>query len=120
MPLLYNDVNINSHVFAIISLPKQSWVSNQLIIIDGCLGVISSDSDDYDHDCVWVLRDYNDVASWTKILSRGGLSFNYDLKSYNPETGMSLRLLVFSGPSFFRVDMDICVESLELLDKETC
>lgn len=84
--------NLKSHVFGIISLPKQIWVSNQLIIIEGCLGVISSDSDDYDHACVWVLRDYNDVASWTKVSTMRGLSFDNDLKSYNLETGTSSRL----------------------------
>ncbi|GKD81517.1 F-box/kelch-repeat protein-like protein [Tanacetum coccineum] len=107
--------DLSTNVFGLISLPKPDWYSYALMIIKGCLAVIFGGG----HCSIWVMREYNDVASWTKAFDiLEGILMNEDHKdsiSYNHEAQTRLRLFVDSS---YKVDMDMCVESLELIDKE--
>nr|GEV41181.1 DNA-directed RNA polymerase II subunit RPB2 [Tanacetum cinerariifolium] len=122
-----NDINRNrimtfdlsTNVFGFISLPKPSLRFDYLMIIKDCLAVMFISCDDENHCSIWVMREYNNVASWTKAYDiLEGKLMNEDHKdsiSYNHETQTRSRLLVDSS---YKVDVDMCIESLELIDKE--
>ncbi|PWA83296.1 hexokinase [Artemisia annua] len=129
---------LSSHVFGTISLPEPSRRARELTILNGCLGLISKERSTT---WIWVMREYDNVASWTlvheldmkrfhrgvrviKALSSGGLLFDISKYSINwytvyyPETGVLSELLKFKG-TYRMLDMEMYVESLELLDKGT-
>ncbi|GJR93602.1 F-box/kelch-repeat protein-like protein [Tanacetum coccineum] len=99
-----NDINRNrimtfdlsTNVFGFISLPKPSLRFNNLMIIKGCLAVMLSHDDN--HCSIWVMREYNNVASWTKAFDiLEGILTNEDHKdsiSYNHETRHAQDLLL--------------------------
>ncbi|GJY84010.1 F-box/kelch-repeat protein-like protein [Tanacetum coccineum] len=126
--------NLSSHVFGTISLPEPSRRAEKLTILNGCLGVISRKRQTT---WIWVLREYGNVASWSlvheldmkqfdrvqviKALSNGGLLFDGSgfskwYKVYYPETGVLSELSKFNE-NCRMLDMEMYVESLELLDK---
>lgn len=118
--------NLSTDVFDKISLPKPDLVSNQITIIKGLLGVISRE---WDNHWIWVMREYNNVASWLrayKLTSFGyGLDSDFqasnyleDYEYYDNETGMRSRLVAYTN-SCYILDLDMCVESLEWFDTET-
>ncbi|GJZ78425.1 putative F-box domain-containing protein [Tanacetum coccineum] len=111
--------DLSTNVFGFISLPYPSLRFYNLRIIKGCLAVMCMSRDGGNHSLIWVMREYNNVASWTKAFDiLEGIPMNKDHKdsiSYNHETQTRSRLTVDSSYTF---DMDMCVESLELLDKE--
>ncbi|PWA83293.1 hexokinase [Artemisia annua] len=130
--------NLSSHVFGTISLPEPSRRARELTILNGCLGLISKERSTT---WIWVMREYDSVASWSlvheldmkrfhrgarviKALSSGGLLFDISKYSINwytvyyPETGVLSELLKFKGTCRM-LDMEMYVESLELLDKGT-
>nr|GEV32525.1 F-box/kelch-repeat protein At3g23880-like [Tanacetum cinerariifolium] len=129
--------NLSSHVFGTISLPEPSRRAEKLTILNGCLSVISRKRWTT---WIWVMREYDNVASWSlvheldmkqfnrlrviKALSNGGLLFGISNLSsswitvYYPETGVLSELLKLKG-TCRRLDMIMYVESFELLDKGT-
>ncbi|GJY84009.1 F-box/kelch-repeat protein-like protein [Tanacetum coccineum] len=128
---------LSSHVFGTISLPEPSRRAEKLTILNGCLGVISRERWTT---WIWVMREYDNVASWSlvhelgmkrfnrlrviKALSNGGLLFGVSNLSsswitvYYPETGVLSEVLKLKG-TCRRLDMEMYVESFELLDKGT-
>ncbi|GJU30444.1 F-box/kelch-repeat protein-like protein [Tanacetum coccineum] len=111
--------DLSTNVFGFISLPYPSLRFYNLRIIKGCLAVMCMSRDGGNHCSIWVMREYNNVASWTKAFHIfEGIHMNEDHKDstwYNHETQTRSRLIVDSCYTF---DMDMCVESLELIDKE--
>ncbi|PWA69147.1 F-box domain-containing protein [Artemisia annua] len=111
--------DLSTNVFGFISVPKPDSEYFAPMIIKGCLAVIFVSRDGGEHCSIWVMREYNNVASWTKAFDiLEGILMNEGHKdsiSYNHETGTRSRLVV---DSCYTVDMDMCIESLELFDKE--
>ncbi|GJV73180.1 F-box/kelch-repeat protein-like protein [Tanacetum coccineum] len=128
--------NLSSKVFGTISLPKPSLRAEELTILNGCLGLISKERFTT---WIWVMREYDNVASWSlvheldmkrfnrvtviKALSNGGLLFGISKLTnwytvYYPETRVLSEPLKFKGTCMM-LDMEMYVESLELLDKGT-
>ncbi|GJX50736.1 F-box/kelch-repeat protein-like protein [Tanacetum coccineum] len=92
--------DLSTNVFGFISLPKPNIRYYAPMIIKGCLAVMFMSHDGGDHCSIWVMREYNNVASWTKAfdISEGRL-MNEDHKdaiSYNHETGTHSKLVVDS------------------------
>ncbi|KAJ0745144.1 putative F-box domain, galactose oxidase/kelch, beta-propeller, F-box associated interaction [Helianthus annuus] len=68
------------------------------------------------HGWLRVMKEYGKTESWPelcKLQKESLLGTNF----YNPQTGSYTKLLEF-GPDCYKVEMDMYVESLELLDKE--
>ncbi|GJR95456.1 F-box/kelch-repeat protein-like protein [Tanacetum coccineum] len=113
--------NLSTHMFDKIRLPQPGCAIIQLTIIKGSLAVISNDGNDT---IIWVRNECNNVASWSEPLILPSLRvegeniLNEDFEGYNPETGVRSRLVSCLDSSYI-IEMDMCVESLELLDKET-
>ena len=124
--------HMSTHAFRKIELPEPiKREARKLTIIDSCLGVVSCN----DEDCcwIWVMREYNNVASWyphfkfnceeweinsvMQLPTNGYLLINNEssgLEVYNPVT--KVRFVVLSGTQDNEVYMETCLESLELLD----
>ncbi|PWA66032.1 F-box domain-containing protein [Artemisia annua] len=111
--------DLSTNVFGFISLPKTDLDYYAPMIFKGCLAVMCMIRDRGDHCSIWVMREYNDVTSWTKAFDiLEGILMNEDHKDsiwYNHETRTLSRL---TGDSGYTFEKDMCVESLELLDKE--
>ncbi|KAJ0453930.1 putative F-box domain, galactose oxidase/kelch, beta-propeller, F-box associated interaction [Helianthus annuus] len=124
--------DLSSEVFSTIELPEPSWETTVVTIIKGCLAVISSKDDN----CrIWVMRDYNKIASWYVAYDLNSnpfkgvnkvvqitpsdellcISFDKEIVVYNPETHVRSTLVDFDD-SLGILDMNLCVESLGLLD----
>ncbi|XP_071715244.1 F-box/kelch-repeat protein At3g06240-like [Rutidosis leptorrhynchoides] len=117
--------NLSTHVFGVIKLPEPSGVAVQLTNVKGSLAVISHQNNDKTW-IIWVRRKFNNVESWSKAFDSTNTgnhcdfvskNFYKDFEGYNLETGVRSRLVELSYSSF-AIEMDTCVESLELLDKE--
>ncbi|GKF51592.1 F-box/kelch-repeat protein-like protein [Tanacetum coccineum] len=100
--------NLSSHVFGAISLPEPSRRAEKLTILNGCLGVISRERWTT---WIWVMREYDNVASWSLVHELG-------MKRFNRLRGDSSEVLKLKG-TCRRLDMEMYVESFELLDKGT-
>ena len=102
--------NLSTHIFGTIS-PKPNWLNNRLTLIKDSLAVLSDNGYKI---WVWIRREENDdVASKLKSLEVE------NSQGYNPFTGVHYALEVDSD-HHHKIYMDICGETLELLDKETC
>lgn len=133
--------HLNSHVFGTITLPEPMWKTRQLTVINNSLAVISRYTDKYhsgvDNTCMWVMREYDNAASWSKVINldmrnfekakvmkpitNGCLVFNTMgqwFKVYNHETRDLTRLMGFRT-TCDDIETESYVESLELLDKGT-
>ncbi|CAH1414390.1 unnamed protein product [Lactuca virosa] len=127
-------LDLRTHVFGMIALPKPCWETRRLATIQGSLAVITIVGDD---SWVWVRRDADD--SWSVVLeSRANqvgfgvtkvleLSNSGDLllddvsdgfQVYNPKTGVRSLLVDFNDTSSL-VNMNMYVESLHLLHMGT-
>ncbi|CAH1414312.1 unnamed protein product [Lactuca virosa] len=132
--------DLSTHVFGIIDLPKPSWLTQQLQIIQGSLAVLSGNDSDVDT-WIWVRnrRDAYADSSWSLVLKSETikaekgvrkaleLTNNGDLlldafwegfRVYSPKTGALLTLMEFNHTSAL-LDMDTYVETLELLHMGT-
>ena len=127
---------MSTHVFGKIMLPNPSWGITKPTIVDGHLAVVSLDEDG-DNLRVWVMKEYNNDASWYayfKFSCKGGIcmfnsycvmqlptngyyfligNIGIGLEVYNPNTGVRFVLAESIHESVY---METCVESLELLD----
>ncbi|GJT38377.1 hypothetical protein Tco_0938242 [Tanacetum coccineum] len=83
----------------------------QLAVIKGSLAVIA-----FNGFRILVREEYNNVSSWSKLEGKE-ISIE-DFESYNPETGVRTRTRSSSKDSSETIEMDMCVESLELLANE--
>lgn len=125
--------NLSTHVFRTISLPEPNWTPKKLTIINGSLALIASNSD---NTLIWMRRKHDNIELCTQIfnLNKNQLKGARILKSitnddllistndnwyqvYNAKTGVLLRLLKFEDAC--NVEMEMYVESLELLDRGT-
>ncbi|GJZ71291.1 hypothetical protein Tco_0635142 [Tanacetum coccineum] len=109
-------INLPDHstnVFGFISLLKPDLQYYAPMIIKGCLAVMFMSGYGGDHSWIWVMREYNNIASWTKAFDISeGMLMNEDHKdfiSYNHETRTRSRLIV---DSYYTFDMDMCIDSL--------
>ncbi|PWA45250.1 HECT-like protein [Artemisia annua] len=104
--------HLSTHVFDMNPLPQQYMCRTmQLTNIKGSLAVISL----VRFGINWVRKEHDNVASWSK-LPRGKEISLEDFESYNPETGVRTRHV--RCPDSKIIEMDMCVESLELLANE--
>ncbi|GKB34040.1 F-box/kelch-repeat protein-like protein [Tanacetum coccineum] len=109
--------NLSTHVFGMISLPKPNRLINRLTFIKESLAV-NSDINRHIR-WLWIRREENDnVASWSNASKLKSIEVE-DSKGYNPFTGVHYALEVNSYYRY-KINMDICGETLELLDKEPC
>ncbi|CAH1414311.1 unnamed protein product [Lactuca virosa] len=132
--------DLSTHEFGIIDLPKPSWLTQQLGIIQGSLVVLSGNGSDVDT-WIWVRnrRDADADASWSlvfksetikaeagvrkalEVTNNGDLlldTFWEGIQVYTPKTGELSRLMDFNDTSSL-VDMNMYVETLELLHMGT-
>ncbi|XP_071715204.1 uncharacterized protein [Rutidosis leptorrhynchoides] len=121
--------NLSTHVFGKILLPKHSSMAKRITIYNGSLAFVSNNR------CknltfIWVMREYNNVASWSLIhrlkpehvyqclqpIANGDILF-YSVtwyQVYHHKTGMFSK--VFKLGRCYRLRMETYMESLELLD----
>ncbi|KAJ0691891.1 putative F-box domain-containing protein [Helianthus annuus] len=126
--------DLSSEVFSTIELPEPSWKTRLVTVIKGSLAVISTKPD---YSMIWVMREYNNIASWSVVSELNSnpfkgaqrvvpitpndellcISFKYykEILVYNPKTQVRMRLADFSDSSMI-LDVNLCVESLGLLD----
>ncbi|KAI3707844.1 hypothetical protein L2E82_36713 [Cichorium intybus] len=129
-------INLSTEVFGTIALPLPGpGYGSELTTIQGCLAVISINNDS-DDNWIWVMREYNNNASWfvflksDKNLGKGpfervlqatsdGRLFFYTpcegFKVYDPKRGTLSRLQILDVESLV-FDIKPIVESLRLLD----
>ncbi|KAL7602618.1 hypothetical protein Lser_V15G23746 [Lactuca serriola] len=116
--------DLSTHVFGMISLPEPNWETRHVTTIQDSLAVISWK---HDQSWIWIRRE----ASWSVVykfvegvMGVLQLSNNYDLlvrtygktlQIYNSKTGARSELVGFNDV-FYRDDIVLCVESLQLLD----
>ncbi|XP_076921171.1 putative F-box protein At3g10240 [Bidens hawaiensis] len=125
--------DLSSEVFSTIELPKPTWETGLVTIIDGCLAVISSK---HDTSRIWVRGEHNGTASWSVVYKLNSNPFkgvrrvfqrsaNGDLllhhyskgiQVYSPVKEMHLWTLQDLNSSSRIVGMSMCAKSLELLD----
>ncbi|XP_071715202.1 F-box/kelch-repeat protein At3g06240-like [Rutidosis leptorrhynchoides] len=122
--------NMRTHVFDKILLPDSSSKAKQITIYNGALAFVSETSDDTS---IWVMSEYNNVASWSLIyrlkpeqsktvkylqpMANGDIVFNLKkgkYRVYHHKTGMFSDVFKFGRR--YGLDMNTYVESLELLD----
>ncbi|KAI3497499.1 hypothetical protein L1887_40155 [Cichorium endivia] len=126
--------NLSTDIFGIIALPllEPSWLC-ELTTIQGSLAVVSTNGRD---NCIWVMREYNDDASWSVVFkskenqfqgylqrvlqptSNGDLFFltlDKRFHVYDLKMKAQSRLQNLDADRSI-IDMETCVESLQLLD----
>ncbi|KAJ0691900.1 putative F-box domain-containing protein [Helianthus annuus] len=130
--------DLSSEVFSTIDLPEPHWETNGVTIIKGSLAVISTNR--HGRSWIWVRREYNNfVASWSRAFevnkyinpfkgvrgvfvraTNGDLLFKNCkvVGAYDLVNQIERRLQILSCSSSV-VDMNVCDESLELLDMGT-